>query len=153
MSFGKGWINLFPYNLQKLSGVDKTGRNYQTVTQGLTQVSGPFRLYQTERVCRRQFQIRWKWQKVLQTDRKHCGKRRNCSLRAISPFPTVFSKELYCRHVNTKACFEKVKEDRQHVGRSIIKHRWHGSAHNIFSLIYIQSDGKNVTSSLSNTFM
>ena len=31
--------------------------------------------------------------------RKHCGKRRNCSLRAISPFPTVFSKDLYCRHV------------------------------------------------------
>ena len=27
---------------------------------------------------------------------KHCGKRRNCSLRAISPFPTVFSKDLYC---------------------------------------------------------
>ena len=24
--------------------------------------------------------------------RTHCGKRRNCSLRAISPFPTVFSK-------------------------------------------------------------
>ena len=24
--------------------------------------------------------------------RKHCGKRRNCSLRAISPFPTVFWK-------------------------------------------------------------
>ena len=23
--------------------------------------------------------------------RKHCGKRRNCSSRAISPFPTVFS--------------------------------------------------------------
>ena len=35
---------------------------------------------------------------------KHCGKRRNCSLRAISPFPTVFSKELYCRHVKTRAC-------------------------------------------------
>ena len=27
--------------------------------------------------------------------RKHCGKRRNCSLRAISPFPTVFSKGFY----------------------------------------------------------
>ena len=27
-------------------------------------------------------------------DRKHCGKRRNCSLRAIFPFPTVFSKDL-----------------------------------------------------------
>ena len=24
------------------------------------------------------------------------GKRRNCSLRAISPFPTVFSKDLFC---------------------------------------------------------
>ena len=33
--------------------------------------------------------------KVLQKDRKHCGKRRNCSLRAISPFPTVFSKGLF----------------------------------------------------------
>ena len=53
-----------------------------------------FRRFQTERGCRRQFQIWWKWQKVLQTGRKHCGKRRNCSLRAISPFPTVFSKDL-----------------------------------------------------------
>ena len=25
-------------------------------------------------------------------NRKHCGKRRNCPLRAISHFPTVFSK-------------------------------------------------------------
>ena len=24
--------------------------------------------------------------------RKHCGKRRNCSLRAISPFPSVFER-------------------------------------------------------------
>ena len=28
-------------------------------------------------------------------DRKHCGKRRNCSLQAISPFPTVFSEGLF----------------------------------------------------------
>ena len=41
------------------------------------------------------------------TGRKHCGKRRNCSLQAISPFPTVFSKDLYCRHVKTRACFWK----------------------------------------------
>ena len=41
--------------------------------------------------------------KVLQTGRKHCGKRRNCFSRAISPFPTVFSKDLYCRHVETRA--------------------------------------------------
>ena len=39
--------------------------------------------------------------------RKHCGKRRNCSSRAISPFPTVFSKGLYCRHVKTRACLGK----------------------------------------------
>ena len=28
--------------------------------------------------------------------RKHCGKRRNCSLRAISSFPTMFSKAVCC---------------------------------------------------------
>ena len=31
------------------------------------------------------------------------GKKRNCSLRAISPFPNVFSKELYRRHLS-RAC-------------------------------------------------
>ena len=28
---------------------------------------------------------------VQDKSRRHCGKRRNCSLRAISPFPTAFS--------------------------------------------------------------
>ena len=28
-------------------------------------------------------------------------------LRAISPFPAVFSKDLYCRHVKTRACSGK----------------------------------------------
>ena len=37
--------------------------------------------------------------------RKHCGKRRNCSLRAISPFPAVFSKDLYLRHVKNQDLF------------------------------------------------
>ena len=40
-------------------------------------------------------------------DRKHCGKRRNCSLRAISPFSTVFSKDLNCRHVKNQGLFGK----------------------------------------------
>ena len=66
-----------------------------------------FRLFQTERVCRRQLWIWWKWQEVLWTVRKHCGKRRNCSLQAISPFSTVFSKDLYCRHVKTRAFLGK----------------------------------------------
>ena len=63
-----------------------------------------FRLFQIERLCRRQFQIRRKWQKVIQTGRKHCGKRRNCSLQAICPFPTVFSKGLFPRGVKRCHC-------------------------------------------------
>ena len=43
------------------------------------------------------------------TGRKHCGKKRNCSLRAISPFPAVFSKDIlvYCRHAKTRAWLGK----------------------------------------------
>ena len=67
-----------------------------------------FRPFQTERVCRRRFQIWWKWQWVLWTGRNHCWKRRNCSLQAISPFPTVFSKDFYSRDVKTRTniCFK-----------------------------------------------
>ena len=53
-----------------------------------------FRLFQIQRACRQQFQIRLKWQKFLQTGRKHCGRRRNCSLGANSPFLTVFKRPL-----------------------------------------------------------
>ena len=67
-----------------------------------------FRFSQTERVCRRQFQIWRKWLKVLRMGRKRCGKRRNCSLCAISPFHTVFLKDSFCRHVKTRACLGKV---------------------------------------------
>ena len=66
-----------------------------------------FRFSLTERDCRRQFWIWRKWQKVHQKSRKHCGKRRNCLLRAISPFPIVFSKDLYCRHIKTRASLGK----------------------------------------------
>ena len=30
--------------------------------------------------------------------RKKCGKRRNCLLQEISPFPKVFSKDVYSTH-------------------------------------------------------
>ena len=63
-----------------------------------------FRLFQIERDCRRQFQIWRKWKKVIQTGRKHCGKRRNCSLQAISACPTVFSKGLFPRGVKRCHC-------------------------------------------------
>ena len=29
------------------------------------------------------------------------------TLQAISPFPAMFSKDLYCRHVKTRACLGK----------------------------------------------
>ena len=38
---------------------------------------------------------------------KHCGKRRNCLLRAITPFLIGFSKDLFCRHIKTRACLGK----------------------------------------------
>ena len=44
---------------------------------------------------------------VLQMIRKHCGKRKNCSLQAISLFPTVVSKDLSCRQVKTRPCLGK----------------------------------------------
>ena len=49
--------------------------------------------------------------KIIQTARKHCGRRRNFSIRAISPFPTVFSKDLYSRYVKTRACLGKGEYD------------------------------------------
>ena len=41
------------------------------------------------------------WDTIICLSRKHCGKRRNCSLRAISPFPIMFSKAVCCRRVKT----------------------------------------------------
>ena len=41
---------------------------------------------------------------------KHCGKRRNCSSRAISHFPTVFSKDLYGRHLTPGLVWERVDQ-------------------------------------------
>ena len=43
----------------------------------------------------------------VQRCRKHCGKRRNCSLRAIFSFLTVFSKDFYCKHVKRRTCLGK----------------------------------------------
>ena len=39
--------------------------------------------------------------------RKHCGKRTNCSLRAISLFPTVFSKKLVLQTRKNQGLFGK----------------------------------------------
>ena len=58
----------------------RLGKSYEGLFhRGLTlSLMTNSRLFKTQSVCRWQLQIQWKWQKVLQTDRKHCGKRRNC---------------------------------------------------------------------------
>ena len=38
---------------------------------------------------------------------ENTGKRRKCSLRGISPFPTVFSNDLCWRHIKNRACLGK----------------------------------------------
>ena len=38
---------------------------------------------------------------------KHCGKRRNCLLRAITPFPIVFLKRRVLQTCKNQALFEK----------------------------------------------
>ena len=67
-----------------------------------------FRLFRSEEVCRWQFQIWWKWRNILHKGGKHCWKRRNCASRAISAFPTVFLKDLYCRHLKTGLVWESL---------------------------------------------
>ena len=62
-----------------------------------------FILFQTERLQTTISNLT-KWQKVIQMGRKHCGKRRNCLLGSISPFPTVFSKGLFSRGVKRCHC-------------------------------------------------
>ena len=49
------------------------------------------------------------WDTIISLSRKHCGKRRNCSLRAIPPFPTMFSKAVICRRVEMSIMESRVK--------------------------------------------
>ena len=41
----------------------------------------------------------------FKTGRRHCWKKEKLLVSSISTFLTMFSKDLYCRHVNTRACF------------------------------------------------
>ena len=61
-----------------------------------------FRFFQTERVCRQQLWIWWKWQKVLQMGRKHFRKSRNFSFSH-----SVFIRLLLQTHKN-QGLFAKV---------------------------------------------
>ena len=46
---------------------------------------------------------------VFQNGRKHCGKRRNCSLRGISPFPQCFHKTFTAHMQKQGLVWERVK--------------------------------------------
>ena len=98
----------FPYNLTHKWDFKVTAQTQLSMDSSfLTHYQMTyFRFFQTETVCRFQnnFKFDKKRQKVIQTGRKHCGKRRNCSLRSMSPFPTVFSKGLFLRGVKGCHC-------------------------------------------------
>ena len=69
----------------KILSFSKELTHYQTAN---------FRLFQTERVCRWQFQIWRKWHKVIQKGRKRCGKRRN-RYEQFLLFPQCFQKACF----------------------------------------------------------
>ena len=54
-----------------------------------------FRLFQTERVCRRQFQILRKWQKAIQMGRKPVGKGEIAHYKQFLLFPQCFLKACF----------------------------------------------------------
>ena len=87
----KGEIAIFHSVFKRL--VLKTRKIQGFFGKGLSQI---FRLVQIERIWRRKFlnliKMAESSPKVLQKGRKH-WKRRNCLLRAISSFSTVFSKD------------------------------------------------------------
>ena len=65
------------------------------------------RLFQTERFCSRQFQIWWKWQKVLQTGRKHYGKRKKLLMMSNFSFSHSVLKRLVLQTGKNQSFFGK----------------------------------------------
>ena len=64
-----------------------------------------FGLFQTERVCRRQFQIWQKWQKVIQMGRKHYGKKEKLLITSNFSFShSVFKRLVSQGHEKVSLC-------------------------------------------------
>ena len=63
-----------------------------------------FRLVQIKHSADDNFKFDENTRKLSERVENTVGKRRNCSLRAISPFPTVFSKGLFARGVKRCHC-------------------------------------------------
>ena len=60
------------------------------------------------------FKFNLKWQKFFKSIENDVGKIINCLLQAISPFPTVFSKDLSCRNIKSRACLGQDQLDLTH---------------------------------------
>ena len=98
--FRKGfWMNRVPVRekgikIGHFNGNWESGQtkiNHFLITLTIYQTTD-FRLFLIQSVCRGQFQVLWKWQTVLQKGWKHCWKRWNSLLGAISLFPQCFKK-------------------------------------------------------------
>ena len=100
-------------HLNRVSNSQPTGHESDTLKteppgRGINGKATSFlHLHHSETANFRHFRTQRKCQKVLQIGRKHCGKRRNCSLRAISPFPMVISKDLYLQARKNQRLFGK----------------------------------------------
>ena len=103
--------------------------------------------------------------------RKHSGKRRNCSLQAISPYPTVFSKGLFPRGVKRCHCSGLILDDNlkfDENGRKFSKRLWEKEkllltsnfsfSHNVFKRLVQQTFknkglfGKELRDTIQNAF-
>ena len=63
-----------------------------------------FRLVQIETNCRQHFKVHLKRKISTIQGKKHCEKRRNCLLQAISPFLTMFSTAVSLVRQNAVLC-------------------------------------------------
>ena len=84
--------------------------NYQTTN---------FKLFQNERVCRRQFQICRKWKKVIQTGRKHWEKEKSLNTSNFSLSHSVFNRLVSQRCQKVSLCGNGLKtlleKDKMHL--------------------------------------
>ena len=89
-------------------GVMLFGIMHQGDSLSLSQTAN-FSLFQTESISRQQFQIWWKWQKVLQKGRKMLWDKEKLLIKSNFSSFHSFSKDWFCRHVKSRACLGKVK--------------------------------------------
>ena len=66
-----------------------------------------FRFFQTKKIADDNSKFNENGGEFHKRTEKRCWKRRNCSLQAISSFPTVLLTDLYCSHVKTRAYLGK----------------------------------------------